>query len=68
MRTLQQVISAADWSGTVVALALIAADVSLHLAGKPAGPYDEAVPVIVALYLGGHIAVRAQNGKPPSPP
>lgn len=69
MDALQRMITSGDWSGTLVALALITADVVLHAMGKPAEVFDQAVPMVVALYLGGHMVHRAsQNGKPPDPP
>ena len=71
---MSRLLAAAGDSGTIVALALIVGDTVLHLVGKPVAVYDEAVPVIVALYLGGHIArttatatAAVANGKLPPP-
>lgn len=55
-----------DLPGAVIAGLLIAADVVLHLWGHDAVVFDQTVPVIAALYLGGRVAstsAAASNGK-----
>lgn len=62
-----------DLPAMLVALALIIGDVTLHLAGQSSGamPFDASIPVLVAVYIGGRVAVssaNASNGKPSAPP
>lgn len=55
-----------DLPGAVIAAMLIAADVALHMSGHEAAVFDQTVPVIAALYLGGRVAstsAAASNGK-----
>ena len=55
-----------DIPGALIAGLLIAADVALHLTGHEASVFDNTVPVIAALYLGGRMtttAAVASNGK-----
>lgn len=60
-----------DLPTTLVALALIAADVTLHLVGHGQGamPFDEAIPVLVAVFIGGRVSAtaskQAQDANPP---
>jgi len=51
-----------DTSGTLVALSLIAAAVILHVMGRPAEVFDQAIPIIVALYMGGRAGAGAGAG------
>lgn len=60
---LQQLLD--DLPSTLIALAVIVGDVVLHLAGRQPGPFDEAVPIIVAVVVAGRVA---RNGKTPKPP
>ncbi len=43
-------------STLVVAIVMVAADVALKVSGHPSSTFDSAVPVVVAFFLGGHIA------------
>lgn len=43
-------------STLVVAIVMIGADVALKISGHPSSTFDAAVPVVVAFFLGGHIA------------
>lgn len=55
-----------DLPGALVAALLIVADVALHISGHDAAVFDQTVPVIAALYLGGRAAstsALASNGK-----
>ena len=54
-----------DLPSTLIALAVVLGDVVLHLAGKASGPFDESVPIIVAVIVAGRVA---RNGKTPKPP
>jgi len=62
-----------DLPAMVVAIALIAGDVVLHLAHEAAaaGPFDAAIPILVAVYIGGRSSaatIIALNGKAQTPP
>lgn len=55
-----------DIPGAAIAALLIAADVALHMTGHEAVVFDNTVPVIAALYLGGRLSTNsaaAANGK-----
>lgn len=59
-----------DFPSLLVALGLIGGDVTLHLTGhsNAAQPFDQAIPVLVAVFIGGRIGLTAtRNGsnKPP---
>ena len=54
-----------DLPSTIIALAVVLGDVMLHMAGRSSGPFDEAVPIIVAVIVAGRVA---RNGKSPKPP
>lgn len=57
-----------DMPSLLVALGLIAGDVTLHLTGHSEGaaPFDQAIPVLVAVFIGGRVALTsARNGKSP---
>ena len=54
-----------DLPSTLIALAVVLGDVVLHLAGRASGPFDESVPIIVAVIVAGRVA---RNGKAPKPP
>ena len=59
-----------DVPSLLVALGLIGGDVTLHLSGhsQAAQPFDQAIPVLVAVFIGGRIGLTAtrNGGKPPS--
>ena len=65
---MQHILGGGDWAGTLVAMTLILGDVGLHLTGHSAEVFDQAIPIIVALYLGGRTAITAKNGSSPAPP
>jgi hypothetical protein len=48
-----------DLPGMAVALAMIAGDVILHIAGHPVTQFDDVIPVIAAVYIAGRAGVHA---------
>lgn len=45
--------------GAVIAVLLIVADVVLRVTGHDAQVFDQTVPVVAAVYLGGQVATHA---------
>lgn len=45
--------------GAVIAVLLIVADVVLRITGHDAQVFDQTVPVVAAVYLGGQVATHA---------
>ncbi len=64
----RHLLAGTDLAGTLVAVSLIVADVYLRASGHDARVFDEAIPTIVALYLGGRLAISAYNGGGSVPP
>lgn len=65
---MRHLLAGTDLAGTLVAALLIGSDVALRMTGHDAKVFDEAIPLIVALYLGGRVAISAKNGGGSAPP
>lgn len=50
-----------DVPGAIIAGLLVVADVALHITGHDAAVFDQTVPVIAALYLGGRVATTSAH-------
>lgn len=60
-----------DFPSLLIALGLIGGDVTLHLTGhsNAAQPFDQAIPVLVAVFIGGRVALTSsRNGSNRNPP
>lgn len=65
---MQRLVNSGDWSGTLVALALIASDMILHVMKLPSEVFDGAIAVIVAVHITGRMVNKANGNNKPSPP